>query len=139
MNASQLEKNKAVIAYFDKACIEQHNEQVLDELVADHVINHATPPGRPDGKESFYHFLTHLHEGLSDIRVSILRQIAEDDLVVTHKVITGTHTGHLFGIPATDKAISIEAIEIIRLEDGRYAEHWVQSDMSAVMASLSSH
>lgn len=134
MNA--LEKNKAVIVRFDEACIEQKDEHVLNELVSDHVINHAAQQGAPNGKESFHHFLAHLHTGLSGIKVEILRQIAEGELVVTHKVITGVHTGNFFGNVATNKIISIEAIEIIRLENGKYVEHWVQSNMAAVLAAL---
>jgi steroid delta-isomerase-like uncharacterized protein len=139
VNTSNLEKNKAIINHFDEACIEQNNAAALDELVADHVINHAAQPGMPNGKDSFHHFLDALHAGLSDIKVVALRQVAEHDLVVTHKVISGTHSGTFFGIPATGRPVSFEAIEIIRLEDGRYAEHWVQSNMAAVLGALQGH
>ncbi|WP_439698910.1 ester cyclase [Mucilaginibacter sp. AW1-7] len=136
MNTPDLEKNKAIIIQFDKACIQQNNEAALDELVSDRVINHAAHPGTPNGKESFHDFLNALHAGLSDIRVTALRQIAEHDLVVTQKVISGIHTGNFFGIPATGKPISFEAIEIIRLENGQYAEHWVQSNMATVLGAI---
>lgn len=134
-----LTKNKSIIAEFDKTVIEQYNPTALEALVSNHVINHAAQPGAPNGKDSFHHFLTALHTGLSDIKVTILRQIAENDLVVTHKSISGTHTGHLFGIPPTNKPLSFEAIEIIRLENGKYAEHWVQSNMATTLGSLKGH
>jgi len=139
MYTSGLEKNKAVILHFDKACIEQNDTTALNDLVADQVINHAAQPGMPNGKDSFRHFLNALHTGLSDIKVTILRQIAENDLVVTHKVITGIHSSNLFGLPGTGNPISIEAIEIIRLENGRYTEHWVQSNMAKVLGNLQGH
>jgi len=138
MNTSALEKNKAIIIRFDEACVENNNEAALDELVSVHVINHAAHAGMPKGKESFHHFLNALHAGLSDIKVTALLQVAEYDLVVTYKVIYGIHTGIFFGIPATGKPISIEAIEIIRLENGKYIEHWVQSNMAAVLGALHS-
>jgi len=134
-----LEKNKALIARFDKACIEQNNAAVLDEMVSDQVINHAAQPGKPNGKESFHHFLHALHAGLTDIKVSVLRQAAENDLVITHKAISGTHSGNLFGVPASGKALSFEAIEIIRLENDKYAEHWVQSNMAQVLGMSQGH
>lgn len=136
MNLTELEKNKAVIIRFDEACIEQNDEKAMDELVADNVVNHAAPPGAPNGKESFHHFLHLLHNGLSDIKVIAKQQVAENDLVVTRKIINGMHTGTFLGVPATGKMVSIEAIEIIRLENGKYAEHWVQSNMATVMMSL---
>jgi predicted ester cyclase len=128
-----------IIARFDEACIEKNDAATLDELVSDHVVNHAAPPGRPNGKDSFRHFLDALHAGLSGIKVTVLRQIAENDLVVTHKVISGMHTGNFFGLPKTDKPLSFEAIEIIRLENGQYAEHWVQSNMASVLGTLQGH
>ncbi|UPK67619.1 ester cyclase [Chitinophaga filiformis] len=139
MYTSDLEKNKAIILHFDKACIEQNDTIALDDLVSDEVINHATPQGLPNGKDSFHHFLNALHTGLSDIKVTVLRQIAENDLVVTHKVISGIHSGNLFGLPATGNQMSIEAIEIIRLQNGRYVEHWVQSNMAKVLGNLQGH
>lgn len=139
MYTSDLEKNKAVILRFDKACIEQNDTTALNDLVSDQVINYAAQPGMPNGKDSFHHFLNALHTGLSDIKVTIFRQIAENDLVVTHKVITGIHSGNLFGLPGTGNPVSIEAIEIIRLENGRYAEHWVQSNMAKVLGNLQGH
>lgn len=136
MNNLNLEKNKAVIARFDEECIEKNNEQALDQLLAANVINHASPKGAPNGKESFHHFLQLLHSGLSDIKVEILQQIAENDRVVTQKIISGVHSGNFMGVPSTGKVIRFEAIEIIRLADGKYAEHWVQSNLDRVLSSL---
>jgi predicted ester cyclase len=136
MNQTELEKNKAVINRFDQACIEHNDEQVLNELVADDIKNHAAPKGAPNGKESFRHFLNLLHTGLSDIKLEVLRQIADNDLVVTQKIISGLHTGNFMGIPKTNKTFSFEAIEIIRLENGKYVEHWVQSDLSEKLRSI---
>lgn len=138
-NMINAEKNKAIIAKFDTECIEQNNIAVMDEMVSDKVINHAAQPGKPNGKDSFHHFLSALHAGLSDIKVTILRQVAENDLVVTHKLISGTHSGNLFGNPETGQPVSFEAIEIIRLEDGKYAEHWVQSNMAMALGTLKGH
>ncbi|WP_343670841.1 ester cyclase [Chitinophaga sp.] len=139
MTTTDLEKNKAIIKHFDTACIEQNNMDALNELVSDQVVNHAARPGMPNGKESFHHFLNALHAGLSDIKVTILRQVAENDLVVTHKAISGIHSSHLFGVPGTGKPVSFEAIEIIRLENGKYVEHWVQSNMAMVLGILQGH
>ncbi|MEJ0057667.1 MAG: ester cyclase [Bacteroidota bacterium] len=45
-------------------------------------------------------------------------------MVTTRKILSGTHTGDLLGAPASGKKIEIEVIDIVRLLDGRYAEHW---------------
>jgi len=139
MNQTELEKNKAVINRFDQACIVHNDEQVLNELVADDIKNHAAPEGAPNGKGSFRHFLNLLHNGLSDIKVEVLLQVAENDFVITRKTIGGLHTGNFMGVPQTGKPFVFEAIEIIRLENGKYVEHWVQSDLSEQLGSISAH
>ncbi len=134
---STTEQNKATILRFNREVIEQGSEAALNELVATNVVNHATPAGAPNGPESFSFFLFNiLRKGISDIKVDILDQIAEGDKVTTRKTIHGTHTGNFMGIPATGKKLAIQVIDIIRLSDGQYAEHWGMSNMADVVAEL---
>lgn len=129
--------NKAIVLRFNRECIEQGNEQVLRELLAADVINHSAPEGMPQGAESFRHFLFDvLRSGFSDLQVEILEQVAEHDLVTTRKKIKGIHTGPVFGIPASQKPVTISVIDIIRIKNGKYAEHWGQSNFSDVLKTL---
>lgn len=132
-----LEENKAIVVRFNKECIEQGKAESFKELLADDVINHSAPPGAPNGPESFYFFLNEvLRKGFSDLKVEILDQIAERDLVTTRKKISATHTGEIFGIAPSDKTVVINVIDIIRLRDGKYAEHWGQSNFTDVLAEI---
>jgi predicted ester cyclase len=40
------------------------------------------------------------------------------------------------GVPASDKSYEIEAIDIIRIEDGKCAEHWGVTDNMALMMQI---
>jgi predicted ester cyclase len=132
------EQNKAIVKRFNKECIEQGSMASLKELLATDVINHSTAEGMPKGFESFNHFLNEvLQNGFSGLEVEICDQVAEGDLVATRKVIRGTHTGNLFGIAPTHKHVEIRVIDLIRLKDGLYAEHWGQSNFSEILAQLS--
>jgi len=98
------------------------------ELLADNVINHSAPNGKPNGKKSFYFFLIEvLRKGFPDLKVEILEQIAERDLVTTRKQITATHTGEIFGIKPHGKKVVIK----------QYAEHWGQSNFTDILKQLS--
>ncbi|MDP4218753.1 MAG: ester cyclase [Bacteroidota bacterium] len=133
----QSEKNKAVVRRFNKECIEQGIPASFEELLAEEVINHAAPPGSPNGRASFYYFLNDvLRKGFPDLRVEILSQIAEGEQVATRKRISATHTGAILGIAPTQKKVQIDVIDIIRLENGRYAEHWGQSNFAEVIKGL---
>lgn len=51
--------------------------------------------------------------------------------------VTGTNTGSFMGMPATDKTIDIQAIDIVHIgEDGLAQEHWGIMDMMSMMQQL---
>ena len=131
------EQNKALVMRFNKEVIEQGNRESFKELVSDNVHNHAAAPGSPSGPESMSHFLFEiLRKGFPDIQVEILDQVAEGDKVTSRKILRGTHRGEFLGIAATGKKMEIHVIDIIRLENGKYAEHWGMSNIPEVLAQL---
>jgi len=120
-----LEANKAVVRHFNQAVIEEGDEVAFRELVAPDFINRTTPAGGPSGPDGFLFTLVHvLRPALSDLSVEIHDQVAEGDKVTTRKTIRGNHTGELLGVPATGRPIAIAVIDIVRVKDGRYMEHW---------------
>jgi predicted ester cyclase len=131
------EQNKEIVRRFNTEVIEQASIESFRELVSPHVINHAAPDGSPNGAESMTHFLFDiLKKGFPDVKVEILEQVAERDLVTSRKRIIATHSGEVLGIPATHKPVIINVIDIIRLKDGQYAEHWGMSNFAEVIAQL---
>ncbi len=40
------------------------------------------------------------------------------------------------GIPATGKAIAVDVIDIVRVRDGRFVEHWNVVDQLAMLQRL---
>ena len=130
------ELNKQIVIRFNKECIEQGKTALFEELLSSKLINHSAPAGT-NGKESFYFFLNNiLRQAFPNLKVEILDQIAERDLVSTRKRIIATHTGEIFGIPASNKDVVIEIIDIIRLQDGQYVEHWGQSNFNEVLKQI---
>jgi steroid delta-isomerase-like uncharacterized protein len=132
------EQNKAAVIRFNKEFIEQGNMNSFKELVSDQVINHSAPEGMPNGPESMVYFIVEiLRKGFPDIQVEILDQICEEDKVTTRKVMKATHTGDFMGIPASNKRVVIHVIDIIRLKDGKYVEHWGMSNLTDVINEIS--
>ncbi len=132
------EQNKAIVVRFNKEFIEQNNENSFNELLSDNVVNHSAPAGMPNGKESFYFFLNNvLRAGFPNLKVDILEQVAEGEFVTTRKKIKATHTGNIFGIAPSNKEVEINIIEMVRIQDGKYAEHWGQSNFDEVLKQVS--
>ena len=132
-------QNKAIVGRFNKEVIEQGNMKTFHELVAPDLFNHAAPAGMPNGPEGMIYFLRDvLKAGFPDLQVTILEQIAEKDLVTSRKQFHATHTENFMGIPASNKKVVIEVIEIIRLRDGKYVEHWGISNLADVVTAIAS-
>jgi predicted ester cyclase len=129
--------NKAVVVRFNQEVIEQGNEATFRELMAPDLVNRSAPPGAPTGPEGMLlTFNRVLRPAFPDLSVEIRDQVAEGDKVTTPKTIRGTHRGELFGIPPTGKRIEIDVIDIVRLDNGRYAEHWGVNTLPSVLATL---
>ena len=49
---------------------------------------------------------------------------------------TATHTGNLFGLPPTQKKVSMMGMTIFRVENGQVAELWDVWDEAGLMKQL---
>lgn len=132
------DENKEVVRRFNIEVIQNGSEVAFNALMSPNFINHAAPPGMPQGPESMWNtFEKVLRPALSNLKVVIHDQIAEADKVTTRKTISGIHSGTLLGVPATGRELTISVIDIVRIEGGRYAEHWGLNTLSNVIATLS--
>jgi len=132
-----IDQNKETVQRFNKEFIEQGNLDSFHELVDTAVINHSAPAGSSKGQDGMLYFLQDiLRKGFPDMTVEILDQVAEGDKVTTRKAIHATHLGEFMGIAPSGKKVVINVIDIIRLSNGKYVEHWGMSNLADVMTQL---
>lgn len=132
-----LAENKDIVRRFNQDVIQNGDAKTFAALMADDFVNHAAPPSAPKGPEGMWNtFQNILRPALSGLTVTIHDQVAEGDKVVTRKTISGVHTGTLMGIAATGRTVEIDVIDIVRVRDGQYVEHWGVNTLAAVLASL---
>lgn len=128
---------KHVVQQFNAEVIQDGNRASFELLVAPGFVNRSAPPGAPNNSESLWNtFQNVLRPGLSNLRVAIHDQVAEGDKVTTRKTITGVHSGEFMGIAPTGRSVTIDVIDIVRVEDGRYVEHWGVNTLPAVLVQL---
>lgn len=128
---------KAVVLRFNRDVIERGDRDAFEALMAPTFINRSAPPGAPsDGGSMWNTFDRVLRPAIAGLTVTIHDQIAEGDKVTTRKTISGTHNGPLLGVEPTGKPIRIDVIDIVRVKDGRYAEHWGINNLPTVLAGL---
>ena len=134
---TQAEQNKLVVRRFNQEVIEQGNVRSFQELMDPNFVNHAAPTGADNGPNGMLNtFNNVLRPAFPDLKVLIHDQVAEGDLVTTRKAITGTHRGILLGLAPTGVAVTIEVIDVVRIRDGRYYEHWGVNTLPTVMQQL---
>ena len=71
-----------------------------------------------------------------DIHFTIEREVIAGDTVASHWRCRGTHRGELMGIAPTGRAVEIEGISILLLEDGRISHQTTIWDALGMMRQL---
>ena len=102
--------------------LNSHDAGLVDQLVAEDYINHNAFVA--DGRDANRTFWKGLFAGLPDVRANMEDIIVSEDRVVGRFVLRGTHTGEWMGFPATQRAVEMRTIDIWRVEDGLFVEHW---------------
>lgn len=129
--------NKAVVARFNQEVLARGNERVLAEILDEEFVNRTIMPGVDEGFEGMRQVISDvLHQGLSEIRVEILDQVAEGDTVATRKRISGKHTGNFLGASATGRDVEIIVFDFVRLRNGKYLEHWGLNTIPLLVQAL---
>ena len=76
-------------------------------------------------------------EGLTDRNFAIEEIYTTDDVVTVVGMITGKHTGEIFGVPATGNEVSFGTIAVHRLVNGQISESWQVADRVSLIQQLS--
>ena len=131
------EQNKALARRLVEEVFNQGNMSGIDELFAPDFVEHEKlPPEIPPGREAPKVMFTMLRSAFPDFKATIEHLIAEGDKAVLSMTWTGTQQGEFMGIPSTGKSMSIGVIDIFRLAEGKFVEHWGQTDMMGMMQQL---
>ena len=128
-----LEANKRLVQRFMDEVWNQMNPDAVDEFVAPDMIDHS---GRGSGREAVKQTVRLFATAFPDWHTIIEDLITEGDRVVMRGVASGTHRGDFMGIPATGKHVTVPGIHIMRIADGKIAEHWAQGDYLGMMRQL---
>ncbi|MBT2548119.1 ester cyclase [Arthrobacter sp. ISL-65] len=127
-----------LIERFYREIIEGGNLSLIDELATDDYLDHEEAlPGQPPGKEGVRYFVNAVRTAFPDIRVKSLEpSLADGNMEACHVVLTGTHRGEMAGVAGTGKSVEFGGTDIIRVEDGKVAEHWGTTDNMRLMQQI---
>ncbi len=131
------EANKAVVRRLFDEVVNRGNLSAADELFTDDFVSHEElPPEVPPGREGVKQLFSMLRSAFPDLHAAIKDELVEGDKVVVRSTFSGTHQGEFMGIPATGRRMQYAVIDILRIRDGKVAEHWGVSDTLSLMQQL---
>ena len=109
--SAQHEINKQLVTQFYNEFFNQHDLSAADRYIGDYYWQHN--PTVADGKAAFVNAFIERFQQHPERTNTIIRAIAEDDLVVLH-----VHSK----LDANDRGRAL--VDIFRLENGKIVEHW---------------
>ena len=111
------------------------NPDIVDELCSPDLVEHQFGlQGR--GAEAIAHIrdaIVDLHGIVPDISFTIEDHVEQGDTVWVRVHAHGTATGAFFG-PPSGRTVDFTVIDIGRIVDGRFVEHWGVPDRFAMLA-----
>lgn len=108
----------------------------FDEVYDSNYVNH--DPSQPDivDCEGLKALIAEVRKGLPDFKSVTEHLIVENDKAASRSVITGTHTGPLWGIPPTGKKVTFTSMAMTRIEHGKVVETWWNSDNLGLLQQI---
>ena len=118
------------------AAINDRDFAALDDLMAADVVRHsaATPDVVVTNLEEFKAFLKADFSACPDAKQEIDLIFGEGDFVAVRGTYVGTQTGAMGPFPPSGNSLRLPFLGILRLEDGKIKELWVEWDnLNALM------
>jgi predicted ester cyclase len=123
-------------ALLDKyvGAVNAHDTSSFPEIFTESYIQNS---GRsPSGLEAQIANYRRIFASMPDVRLQVEDRIISGDRVVARNTLLATHTQPLQGIAPTGRRFALRTIDIWRVEDGKFAEHWDIVDAAGLQKQL---
>ena len=130
-----IEENKNIVRRYQEI-YNSNNLDDLNDIMALDVLTPKIMPNMPSGLDGAKAVHQKTLIGMPDFHTEIQDLIAENDKVVARILMTGTHTGDFYGIPATGKQVGFTGVFIVRIANGKIVEHWGEEDSYSLLLQL---
>ena len=127
-------ENKAIVS----RCFDRLSARDMDgllKLYAQDAVFHGFMPMELT-LDAYAQFTGQAFAAFADLHFTVEDLLGEGDEVAARYSWSGTQTGAVFGIPPTDRAVTVPSICIFRLAAGQIAAVWLQGDNLGLMQQL---
>ena len=129
-----LEQNKRLVRRHYEEVLSQKRLDIIEELYSD-PIQIGDEVSMP--RAQFSAMAGMMMTIFPDVQVTVRDQVAEGDKVVSRWTAIGIHQGDFLGVAPTGKRVTIKAIHIHQIKDGRICALWEEIDLLGLRQQLS--
>jgi steroid delta-isomerase-like uncharacterized protein len=130
------EANAVINRYFNDVMTQGKLELIDDLVTPDFSLTILTLPEPIRGPEGLKQFVTRLRGAFPELKFDVERVIVEGNFVTARWKNAGMQTGAFLGVPATNKIIKDDGVDIFRLSNGRIADIWIYEHDLQLMQQL---
>ena len=127
--------NKLRFLQFYSVVVNGKNVDSIGNFLTDDFVDHSpAPPNFPQGAAGVKQFFQMMLAAFPDLHVTPTLNLAEGDYAAIVSTWEGTNKGKFMGMRATNKRLTWTGCDIIRIFNGKAAEHWGWDDMAERMS-----
>ncbi len=124
-----LEDNKSIVRRFYEEVVNTGNVDSIESFISPEYTEIHDGKSHVIGIEGAKAHTIGVRQTYPDLHITIGRQIAEGEWVVTCITVRGTHKGSWLGIKPTGKHVVFTGVNIDRVVEGRIVEHGGAANM----------
>jgi steroid delta-isomerase-like uncharacterized protein len=130
------EENKSLVANYVDQILNRGNMAVADQLLAPDYKRYISAAAVPLTVDVQKQRLAGIRAAFPNWHLTVEDMIAEGDRVAFRATIRGTHKGVFQNIEPTGKEVTVSALDVVRIENGRLVEHWGGPDLFNLLQQL---
>ncbi len=125
---------KSVLLWYE--AFNKNRPELVTPVLSDRWLDIPSSPDMPSGPAGLKKTLTQLLTAFPDFKVEIKEVLQDGNKVVVRSLLSGTQRGSFLGYPPSNRAISIQAVDIHEIKDGRILQTWHTEDWMTGLVQL---
>lgn len=124
-----LEDNKSFVRRYYEEVVNMGDVELIESFISPEYTEVHDSESRAIGIEGAKEHIFGVRQTYPDLHITVERQIAEGDWVVSCITARGTHKGLWLGIKPTGKPVAFTGVNVDRVVNGRIVEHGGAANM----------
>ena len=115
---------KTLVKYFYEQVFSQNLLAEVEHYVAADCVFRLGTQMFPVGVEGMKQHIIDVRKTYPDLKITVLNQFIDGDVVISEIMAEGTHAGEFMNIAPTGKKLLLSGIDIDKISNGKIVEHY---------------